>query len=216
MEIHFDFLTIRTAARLAGVKALLRLLQDAMPKFEEQEHSALLKLAREKNFDAGEYFLERDILDDKFEVWLPRFAAYSIITLLYTVLEVQLYDCIKRAEQKTNAPFRLGKTRGSRIDFYAAYLKKHCAFDAKNDKMWCELSDLRKLRNIIVHRAGTKGQLEKHRQDAARLAEKYESDLEFPASDNDWPSEVWISLGLCNRYTDSVEVFLQRVVAAAR
>ena len=54
MEIHFDLLTIRTAARLAGVKALLRLLQDAMPKFEEQEHSALLKLAREKNLFIGQ------------------------------------------------------------------------------------------------------------------------------------------------------------------
>ena len=215
VPIHLDSLTITTTARLAGVKALIHLLQEAMPEFEKRENDELLRLARELNFEAGEYFMERQILDQKFQVWLPRFAAYSIIILLHTILEVQLSACARHVAKRTNSNFpQAGKGSGFRAS--ATYLADTNVYDAMGDDAWTTLEDLCNLRHIIAHRAGSKGHSKRHLKVAEKLATKYSSDLKFPDPDKDWPREAWISLPLWNRYADSVEAFLEKVVVATR
>ena len=78
------------------------------------------------------------------------------------------------------------------------------------------LCDLGKLRNIIVHRVGTKGRATKHRDIAEKLAATYKDDLKFPKRDEDWwkGTEVHISMELCQRFLEAVEIFLEKVLAA--
>ena len=213
--VHLDSLTITTAARLAGVKALLHLLSDAMPEFDKRENDELLQLARDLNFEAEEYFMERQILDDKFRVWLPRYAAYSIVLLLHAILEVQLSACARHAAKHVNSDFPQ-EGQGSGVRAAATYLAELNVYDATGDDEWGLVEDLCSLRNVIAHRAGTKGHSKRHQKVAARLSAKYGRDLEFPDPDKGWPQEAWISLPLCGRYADAIEALLERVVAAAR
>ena len=114
ISVHLDQPTITTAPRIAGVRALLHLLQDAVPEYAEREYSDLKRTAREQGFEAGEYFMERDILEDKFNVWLPRFAAYSVITMLWAVVEAQLYECVKHVQRNVTENLPPRRRRGGR------------------------------------------------------------------------------------------------------
>ena len=124
MIISFDRLEMETTGRLAGVKSLLRLLEEAIPEFEQREQAALRELARNEDYDFGDYDVERQIVDGHFKYWLPRFAAYSVITLLHMVLEVQLHACALRAQQRMNSPFGRTDIKGSGIEAAATYLTK--------------------------------------------------------------------------------------------
>ncbi len=186
-----------------------------MSEFDKRENNELLRLAQDLNFDASEYFMERQILDDKFQVWLPRYAAYSIILLLHTVLEVQLSACARYAAKRANADFPQ-KKKGSGVRAAVNYLADLNVHDATRDDEWTLVEDLCKLRNIIAHRAGTKGHAKKHQRVATELAAKHGNDLTFPDPNKDWPQEAWVSLPFCNRCADAVEALLEKVVAATR
>ncbi|MCY4121273.1 MAG: hypothetical protein OXG72_10190 [Acidobacteria bacterium] len=212
MKIHFDLLQIKSAERLAAVKALLRLLEEAVREYQERERTALRELAAEQNLDFDEYDTERQILDNRFRYWLPRFAAYSVLALLYSVLEVQLHACARRAQQRLESPFGPEDIKGRGIEAVAAYLTKSDVSDVKHDEAWSTLIDLRDLRNLIAHRAGTSSK--KHEKVVNRLLRTYEGDLEAEKTPRGWRNEVWVSLGLCRRFTSEVEAFLGRIVSA--
>ena len=213
IRVYLDQPTITTAPRLAGVRALLLLLQDAVPEYANKEHRELNRFAREQDLEAGEYFMERDLIDHKFNVWLPRFAAYSVITMLWAVVEVQLYECVKHVERDA-AESLSPRRRQSSFDLYAEYLKKHRGLHVKKLKEWRELSDLRSVRDIVAHRLGTRGQGARARNIEAQLERQYTGDLKFQEARGEWPGQVWISLPLCERFTASAEAFLEKVVAA--
>ena len=105
MKIHFDLLEIESAERLAAVRALLQLLDEAIPEYEDRERTSLRELVAKRNLDFDEYDIKRQILDNRFRFWLPRFAAYSVLTLLYSVLEVQLHGCARRVQKNLESPF---------------------------------------------------------------------------------------------------------------
>ena len=167
MKIHFDLLQIRAAERLAAVRALLRLLEEAMQHYEERERTALRELAAEQDFDFDEYDIRRQSIDGKFRFWLPRFAAYSVVALLYSVLEVQLHECARRAQHRLKSPFGPNDIKGRGIEAAAEYLTKSDVSDVRHDEAWSTLIDLRDLRNLIAHRAGTSGK--KHEKIVNRL-----------------------------------------------
>ena len=212
MKIHFDLLQIRSAERLAAVRALLRLLEEAVPEYEERERIALRELAAEQNLDFDDYDTERQIIENRFRFWLPRFAAYSVLTVLYSVLEVQLQACARRAQQRLQSPFGPEDIRGRGIEAVAAYLTKSGVSDVKHDEAWSTLMDLRDLRNLIAHRAGASSN--KHEQIVNRLLGTYKGELEAEKTPRGWRKEVWISMELCRRLTSEVEAFLARIVSA--
>ncbi len=211
MKIHFDPLLIKSDERLAAVRALLQLLEEAVPEHEERDRTELRKRASIQGWDFSEYDMQRQIHDSRFRFWLPRFAAYSVVTLLFTVLEVQLLECASRAQRRLNSPFGPEDIRGRGIESAAVYLIKSGVSDVKQDTAWSTLTDLRDLRNLIVHRAGTSG--EKHQETVNRLRETYKGDLEIEETPMDWWNEVLISMKLCRHFTNEVEAFLGRVVA---
>ena len=213
MKFEIDPIKIKTNERLAGVKSLLRLLEDAIPEYEEREQTALRELAQNDSFEAAEYFMYQSGLEHEFRFWLPRFAAYAVVTLLYTTLEVQLHECAKRAQQRMKLRFGPDDIKGRGIEAVATYLTKSGVYDIKHDEAWPTLIDLRELRNLIVHRAGTRGRIEKHQKTADRLAKNYEGHLKYPRDDKDWWNEVWISMELCRLLADKVEAFLGRALS---
>ena len=214
MKMRVDPLQIKAAEGLAGVSALLRLLVEAVPEYEKRERTALRELAERQGFDFGEYDVARKIFDSRFGFWLPRFAAYSVVTLVYAVLEHQLYECARRVERRTKLPFDPdNKRRG--IGPPVTYLTESgvCDVNVKQGRAWSTLTDLQALRNLIAHRAGTRGRIEKHRKTVATLIGRYPGDMEVEKTPMDWWSEVKVSMDLCGHFVDEVEAFLGRVLS---
>jgi hypothetical protein len=79
------------------------------------------------------------------------------------------------------------------------------------DPAWPIIRDIRDLRHLIVHRAGTKGVSVEHRKIAQRLAAAYPTQIVFPDGDWSWYGEVWISLKLCRQLITTIEEFFDRV-----
>ena len=111
--VYLDTPTITTGERLSGVKDLLELLQAALPAFEQKAQQELADSARRLQYEASEYFMERDILCAKYKESLPRFAAFAIVTLLHAVLETQLYECVLQTCRRTERPARPGRNEGA-------------------------------------------------------------------------------------------------------
>ncbi len=212
MKIRFDPLWIKTDEQLAAVSALLCLLEEAVPDYEKREQTALRELAERQGLDFGEYDVKRQILDRRFGFWLPRFAAYSVVTLIYAVLEHQLYECARRVGSRTKS--RFDNKRGG-IRLAVKYLTESgvCDVNVKHDQVWSTLIDLQNLRDLIVHRAGTRGRIDKHRKTVARLIGRYPGRLEVEKTPMDWWNEVKISMDLCRHFTNEVEAFLRRVLS---
>lgn len=212
MKIDFDLLKIESAERLAAVRALLQLLEEAVPEYEDRERTSLRALAARQNLDFDEYDIERQNVDNRFRFWLPRFAAYSVLTLLYSVLEVQLHGCARRAQTSLKSPFGPEDIKGRGIEATATYLTKSNVSNVKNDKAWLMLKDLRDLRNLIAHQAGTSSK--KDEEKVKRLLTKYKEDLEVETTSKGSRNEVLISMDLCRRFTSEVEAFLGRLLSS--
>src|SRR2546428_629673 len=123
-KIRIDPLALETFERLFGVAAFLESVNKAIPEMEWQEREALKRLAEEQNWDFGDYAVELDVLDAKFRHWVPRFAAYSVIILLDSVVETQLFAYAERIGRVWGSPFRPKDIKGYGINPAALYLKK--------------------------------------------------------------------------------------------
>lgn len=208
MILTFEPIEIMTRPRLSAVRRLLDILEHAIP-----EHGARLRAefgdrAQALRMDDAEFSSERDILEDEIGNWLPRFGAYAVVILLFTILEVHLFECAKRARERMELPSRPEDIPGPGILRLATDLKNSGVHDIKRDDAWATLNDLRKLRNLIAHRAGTRIAPSV----AAQLARKYEGGLDYQGDGEDWFNQVWISIGLCRQFADTLEGFLARTL----
>ena len=210
MTITIDYIEIKTNERLAGVNSLLHLLENAIPEYEHRKKKELLEFAQEQGLDAHEYFAEREIVEHESRFWLRRFAAYAVVTLLYTILGVHLRDCVRRAEAKTNKPFVSADYKGSRIERSATYLKNCCGYNLKEDPAWGRLKDLHEIRILVVHTAGTPVK----QATATRLKAKYSKDFEHSKDQDDWWNEIGISSDLCRRFANDVKAFSEKCLSA--
>lgn len=210
MKLEIHPLTINTFGRLDGITSFLEVLDRTLPEAEWADKKALEKKAADENWEYPDFDTERQILEAKFKFWLPRFTAYSVLTLLYTVLETQLVASAKKACSQKQSSFLPSDIRGSGIEASALFLKKVGIYDLKNDPDWPKICDLRDFRNLIVHRAGTKGQADKHRKTAERLEKSYPNKIKFPNSPC-CADEVWISDLLCRDFISIVVGVFDRV-----
>ena len=212
MILSFDPIQLQTSQRLAGVRSLLRLLENLNSNYKERKQAELLESARERGLEFEEYSIERDILEDELEFLLPQFTAYAIVTLLHTILEVHLRDCAKRTEERMNLRFGPDDLKHRGIERYATYLSKSGAYEAKADNSWLEITDLRAIRNLVVHKAGT----DIEQKDAKRLKERYRERFDYLEDGWGWWKEVRISVDLCQQFTDTVEAFSERCFQAVK
>jgi hypothetical protein len=212
--MRLDTLVLETFGRLAGIRAFLELLDCALPEFEWSDNEALKQRAEGEDWEFADFDAERQVLNDRFRFWVPRFTAFSVVSLLYTVLETQLVASARRACAQTQASFDPAKGRGSAIDIAALWLARLDVYDVRHDPAWQKICDLCDLRHLIVHRAGTKGESDKHRRTAQRLAREYTGRVVFPDGDWSWYGEVWISIHLCREFIETVETFFDRLFDA--
>lgn len=193
--VYLDTPTITTGERLSGVKDLLELLQAALPAFEQKAQQELADNARRLQYEASEYFMERDILCAKYKESLPRFAAFAIVTLLHAVLETQLYECVLQTCRRTGATGPPRPKRRGLVPFYLTYLEKHGGVTPIGRSDRKELDHLGQLRNNIAHKLGRRTDEGDH---------------------YGWESLESIPLESCKDYIALVERVLERVVTDTR
>lgn len=213
-DMVIDLLVINTFGRLAAVQSLLDVLKKALPESERMEADALRKIAAEQGWPFGEVVTQDHVVVEKFHFWLPRYTAYSTLSLLYSVLESQLACCAERACADKASDFKPSDIRGRGIERSARYLKRVGVYDVAADPAWPAIRDLQALRNIIVHRLGAKGENEGHRREAEALAKKYPGDLDFPEGFGLAYREASVSMDLCDKWIVTVELFFDRLFDA--
>lgn len=157
-RVFLDTPTITTGERLSGVKDLLELLQGALPVFEERALLELSEDASRLRYEAAEYFLERDILHAKYKEYLPRFAAFAVVTVLHAVLEVQLHECVLHVCRRTGAIRPRPSKRGNHVRFYLRWLEQHAGVTPIQRSDRNKLDHLRQLRNNIAHKLGRRSE----------------------------------------------------------
>lgn len=210
MPIRIDEIEIKTNDRLDGVRSLLSVLADGIPDYESRKQEELRKLEQNRAMDIGEYSVRRDILEHEAGFRLPRFAAYAVVTLLHTILEVHLRECAFRAMKAKGLRFAPDDLRGRGIETYATYLTKSDVFKVEHDKTWPAMKDLRDLRNLIVHGAGTPSR----QRTVNRLKQNLKEGFEYSRAKGSWWNEIWVSLELCQQFTDKVEEFAGTCLSA--
>lgn len=214
MKVHIDPLAMNTLGRIGGVRAYLGWLDKAMPEIEWQERQQLELLAGVQEWDEATWQVEGDILNANFKHWIPRFAAYSVVVLLQTIVETQLVACAERIERERASAFTPRDMRGQPMDAAVLFIERVTGHVARSDAAWDELQDLRQLRNIIAHRGGTAGDASDHVKTAERLAQRYPGQIVFPPDAQWWESEASVTLPLCRRFADTVEGFFTRLFGA--
>lgn len=103
-----DPLVVETSERLYGLSALIEMIYRATPEIELRERDELKQLAETEHWEYGDYTVGDQFLDVKFKHWLPKFAAYSIIVLLGSIVETQLLAYARRIGERAKSTFGVG------------------------------------------------------------------------------------------------------------
>jgi len=212
--IHFDPLVIGTFQRLFGIAAFLETIGTAIPMLEANENQYLERLAAQEGWQYSDYAIEKIELDAKFRTWVPRFATYSIIILLHSVLETQLFAFAERLGKKRDAKLRVKQVAGRGLEQAALYLEGVVSFPVKVDPVWSLLQDLQLLRNIVVHRGGNCGDSPDHLKAVDGLIRRHPNKLELLKADG-VHEQIWISMNLCRDFAREIEEFFGRIFKSA-
>jgi len=211
---YLNPLVIETFARLRGALAFLETMNDGIPSVEEKEHRYVEQLAAEGGWEYGEYAVEIDVLSEKFQTWIPTFAAYSATILLHSIVETQLDAFAEHIGKKRGSKLRVKDMAGRGVQRSAIYLERVLSIDVKTDPAWSRLSDLQSLRNMIVHRGGKCGESSEDRKTADELVRKYPQALELRKADG-FHEQIWMSMYLCRDFAQSIDGFFDRVFKAS-
>src|SRR5579864_6102983 len=106
-------------------------MNDGIPMVEEKEHHYLEQLAAQEDWEHGDYFVGRDLLNAKFHTWVPTFAAYSVIILLHSIVEAQLDALAEYLGRKHGSQLQFTDMAGRGMERSANYLKLVLSIDVK-------------------------------------------------------------------------------------
>jgi hypothetical protein len=189
-------------------------MNDGIPTVEEKEHRYLEQLAAEGSWEYGEYAVERAVLSEKFQTWIPAFAAYSATILLHSIVETQLSALAEHIGKKRGAKLRVNEIVGKGVERSAIYLERVLSIDVKADPAWSRLNDLQSLRNIIVHRGGKRGESHEHQRIVDDLVRKYPQALQLRKADG-FHEQISMSMDLCLAFAQDIDGFFERVFKAS-
>ena len=208
----FEPLVSGTFARLSVASEFLKVVDDAIPLLESKARSDLERFAGEEDLEAGEYFMEKDILDWRFQTWIPTFAAYSVIVLTYSIVEAQLNAFAEILGKRRGAePPEVNEKSG--IDQAALYLVRVLSVPVKKDPAWSCIKDMQKLRNAIVHRNGKCGKSSKQQEEEKRLLRRYPL-LKLKKLDG-VHDQIVIPMPLCRAFSSKADAFFERAFKSA-
>ena len=133
----------------------------------------------------------------------------QFVVLLFSIVESQLTGVAEHIGKKRGVRLRVKHIAGRGIEQAAVYLEHILSVPVKAEREWHILQDLQAVRNIIVHRAGARGDHPTKQNEADDLARKYKGKLDFPEQ------QLWISMNLCRDWVTAAERFFEQTFRLA-
>lgn len=193
---------------LHGVQDYLEEMEKAIPLAEKNRQEILDQEESEGKWDWEGYNINQQIVEMTFNKSLPRILSYSIITYLYTIVEVELFSIAKNLREQKNFELKINEIAGNGIEKAKIYLTKVAKINVSNDSSWNTLQDLRCLRNVIVHRMGKQGD-ENQRKTINMLIKKYGDQITLIGDNDD--SQIIVSTKLCRHFIVEILGFFDRL-----
>jgi hypothetical protein len=209
MRIRFNLLAGNTFSRLAGVRALIEHADRSIPDMESRVLKDLQAHAENEGWDYGDFDVERQRLQADYRHSIPKFAGYSGVVLLCSVLETQLTACADQVAMDRGSAFRVKDIQGSSLGASVLLIEKISGITVAEDPAWPLIRDIQLLRNIIVHEGGAKGRSEKQQEKftgiLARRRGVSKSDEALSGE------EFMVSQQFCLSSCDEIEQFFKRL-----
>lgn len=210
MRLHINMLVADTFGWIFGARAFIEEIQRWLPEGRQRDMELARRLAQVLGWGEVDFQAERSDVESKFEYWIPRVAAYSSISLTYTIVETQLIATAEQLRATHGYKLKINELGGDPIDRAKKYLTKVADIDVGSDPAWAILTDLAKIRHIIVHRNGRPG---RDRPEVLQgLARRYPGDILIAGAGG---LGLGVSIALCNRMLDEVEGFFKRIFEQA-
>lgn len=204
-RISWENVVVDTLGWTWGIREYLAKFRHLLPDAQRREREALTEIADEFGWDSEAYALEMSEIQGKFDYWLPKVVAYSVITILHSVVETQLRALANRLRRLHNEKLKPKEISGDAIERSKIYLVKVIGLPITDDPAWQTLTDLASIRHIIVHDQGVIGDDTRRRKRVDTLKQRYPHDL------SEHIGELLISLFLCEQFVDKVEEFFRRL-----
>lgn len=211
MKLNVNGIAINTFRRLGQVRALIQVLDLGIPEVSHRLLEDLKEEAEQGSWEYGDCQSEAQILDEQLATWVPCFAAYSCVTLLHTIVEMQLLAVANWVCTREKSKVMVSDIKGGDLDRCVLFLDRIGSIKVKEVPEWTAVDDIRQLRNLIVHYGGRP--TEKHRGLLERLEQRYHPKfrLEF-----DIIGEfVYLPLNLCAKFADDAAEFFKGLFSAA-
>jgi hypothetical protein len=149
-----DFFVLETFARLNSLGSFLSILISAIPAAEHQSLSDLAKRAQEGDWPYETYSEEKYLLEEDFKWLMPKLTSYSVISMLYTVVETQLLGFCLELKGRRTERLEVEDLAGKGIDRSASYLELVIGIPIRQKPQWSSLKEFQLLRNTILHQHG--------------------------------------------------------------
>ena len=176
VRIRIDFLLEDTLSRLTGVRAIIAHADKSTPEMERKAQEELKSKAEGEHWEWVDYDVERQLLETSYQHWIPKYTGYSAIMLLWSIVETQLLACAERIGREKVFPFRVRDLKGTTMDASVLFIRTVTGVDATKDTAWPFLRDMQKIRNIIVHRGGARGETPENQREFDELVARYSGD----------------------------------------
>jgi len=208
--ISIDFLAGDTFSRLAGVRAIIDHADKSIPEMELKAQETLKSKAEHEHWEWDDYDVERQLLETSYQHWIPKYTAYSAIILICSIVETQLAACAERIGKEKASPFKVRDLKGSPIESSILFIRNLTAVNPTNDPAWPLLRDMQKIRNIIVHRGGGRGETHEHQKEFDELLARHCKNIS--QEPNLWGGqELWVSMRLCDKFVSQANGFFRRL-----
>lgn len=208
-KLQFNSLVTDTFARLQAVSILIGAFDAELPDTESGILRRLKARAEVEGWQFEEFAVERGIISNSYEVWIPLYAAYSVVILLYSIIESQLTAFADYLGTSEKSNIRVVDIAGKGIDRSAHYLDCVLGLRVKDDEAWPRLKEIQTLRNCIMHSNGKRqGEF---RRKIEGIALRHQGLIEFRSSgDCAAEDQIWISLSLCMLFLADGRGFFER------
>lgn len=214
MHIHFESCVLRITGRLSIARSYLQTLENSLPNAKRLAIQELKATAKAHYWDAEEYFEGIGNIDHEFGA-IPDLAGSAFIAYLHGIVEHGLSIVCNTLNKKKKLPLLINDIAGSPIERAKTYLTKLAGIKVGRDPGWSALTDLAKLRHVILHAGGEVGEASNIEKEIARIQKRYPGMLSVEDRDLLGTREVCVSLPLCRQLLSEVEAFFDRLFKAS-
>ncbi|MDP2606428.1 MAG: hypothetical protein Q8S00_28130 [Deltaproteobacteria bacterium] len=214
-EFDVDPFIIDTLVWLESVRTYLKEMETAIPQARLRAGQKMSEAAKHQNWSEDALQLETDIIESRFDTDLPKLLRYSVVVLLHTIVETQLFRLANHLREKNKFSLKVTDFKGRPFDQAKLYFDKVVNLRISNDPAWDKLMDLSTLRDIIAHRGGRQGIDSTHQETVNKLIGKYKDEIRLIGSPNNPDSEIEISNAFCRTFLDLIENFFDRLFKAS-